>query len=98
MTFIDSTMCRNLSFSSLRLPSPLEISAAFNPETLSNLQDSPRHHPPLNESIIRQEAVKRGMSIFTTISGADAAVSAVESLKKKTLEVKSLQEYTGGIA
>jgi carbamoyl-phosphate synthase large subunit len=54
--------------------------------------------PRLNENIIRQEAVKRGMSIFTTISGADAAVSAMESLKKKPLEVKSLQEYTGGIA
>ncbi|MFW5882808.1 MAG: carbamoyl-phosphate synthase large subunit [Verrucomicrobiota bacterium] len=53
--------------------------------------------PRLNENIIRQEAVKRGMSIFTTISGAEAAVEGIESLNERPLEVRSLQEYSKSI-
>ena len=49
--------------------------------------------PRKDENLIRSEAVKRNVSIMTTLSGARAAVLALQSLEKKPLEVKPLQEY-----
>ncbi len=49
--------------------------------------------PRQNENVIRTEAVRQGLSIFTTMAGARAGVGALYSLRKKEMQVKSLQEY-----
>jgi carbamoyl-phosphate synthase large subunit len=42
---------------------------------------------------IRRAAVEHGVTLITTLAGAQAAVNAVQSLKRGKLEVRSLQEY-----
>jgi len=42
---------------------------------------------------IRRAAVEHRVALITTLAGAQAAVNAVQSLKKGKLEVRSLQEY-----
>jgi carbamoyl-phosphate synthase large subunit len=44
---------------------------------------------------IRRTALEYQVPYFTTIAGARAAVSAIRSLRRSDLEVKSLQEYYG---
>ncbi len=46
-----------------------------------------------DEFHIRREALMKNILVVTTISGASALASAVESLKKNDLLVKPLQEY-----
>ena len=42
---------------------------------------------------IRRSALQYGVPYTTTVSGARAVVNAIESLKKKKINIKSLQEY-----
>ncbi|MGB9715866.1 MAG: hypothetical protein ACPL1G_05625, partial [Thermodesulfovibrionales bacterium] len=42
---------------------------------------------------IRQSALQYKIPFTTTISGAIAAVEAIEVLKKKKINIKSIQEY-----
>lgn len=42
---------------------------------------------------IRTTAIAHGVPLITTVSGAYAVVNGIEALMKKTLQVKSLQEY-----
>ncbi len=49
--------------------------------------------PRQNENVIRAEGVKHRISIMTTLTGAKMALSALQSLNRKQLSVKSLQEY-----
>ncbi|MBM4127069.1 MAG: carbamoyl-phosphate synthase large subunit [Nitrospira sp.] len=42
---------------------------------------------------IRREALQKGLSYYTTMRGATAAVLAIEAMVKKTLSIRSLQEY-----
>ncbi|HKZ57189.1 MAG TPA: carbamoyl phosphate synthase large subunit, partial [Thermodesulfovibrionales bacterium] len=42
---------------------------------------------------IRQSALQYKVPFTTTISGASAAVEAIEILKKKKVNIKSIQEY-----
>ncbi|MGA1205684.1 MAG: carbamoyl-phosphate synthase large subunit [Opitutales bacterium] len=49
--------------------------------------------PRQNENVIRTEAIKHGLPIMTTLSGARAAVSALVSLNKHDLKVLPLQHY-----
>jgi carbamoyl-phosphate synthase large subunit len=42
---------------------------------------------------IRQSAIQYKIPFTTTISGAFAAVKAIETLKKKQVNIKSIQEY-----
>jgi carbamoyl-phosphate synthase large subunit len=49
--------------------------------------------PRQNENIIRTEAVRQGLSIFTTMTGARTAVNALYSLRKHSVSVQSLQTY-----
>jgi carbamoyl-phosphate synthase large subunit len=44
---------------------------------------------------IRRSALQYGVPYTTTVSGARAVVNAIESLKKKKINIKSLQEYHG---
>ncbi len=44
---------------------------------------------------IRQSALQYRVPFTTTISGATAAVNAIEMLKKKRMNIKSIQEYHG---
>lgn len=46
-----------------------------------------------DETIIRSTVVLHNIPLVTTIAGAQATVSAIEALSKKSLSVKSLQEY-----
>ncbi len=46
-----------------------------------------------DDFLIRREALMKNILIVTTISAASALVGAIESLKKKEMTVKSLQEY-----
>ena len=50
--------------------------------------------PRQNENVIRTEAVRQGLSIFTTMTGARMAVNALYAMRKhKLLTVQSLQSY-----
>ncbi|MDX2110805.1 MAG: carbamoyl-phosphate synthase large subunit [Verrucomicrobiota bacterium] len=49
--------------------------------------------PRQNENVIRAEAVKHGISIMTTLTGARMALQALNALTKKPIVVKSIQEY-----
>ncbi|HKJ89784.1 MAG TPA: ATP-grasp domain-containing protein, partial [Oceanipulchritudo sp.] len=49
--------------------------------------------PRQNENVIRSEAIKQGIPIMTTLSGARAAVQALHSLNKHELRVVPLQHY-----
>ena len=42
---------------------------------------------------IRREALHRGIPYFTTMRGAHAAAMGIEAILKKTLSIRSLQEY-----
>lgn len=46
-----------------------------------------------DESKIRSTAILYGVPLVTTVAGAQATVNGIEALKKKSLDVKSLQEY-----
>jgi carbamoyl-phosphate synthase large subunit len=49
--------------------------------------------PRRDEVAIRSTAVAFNIPIVTTVSGAAATVNGIEALKKKTVGVRSLQEY-----
>ena len=42
---------------------------------------------------IRRSALVKGVPYYTTIPGAKAAVSGIDALKKRSIEIRSLQEY-----
>ncbi len=42
---------------------------------------------------IRRSALTKGIPYYTTISGARAAISGIEALQKRSIEIKSIQEY-----
>ncbi len=42
---------------------------------------------------IRRSALTKGIPYYTTISGAKAAVSGIEALQMRSVEIKSIQEY-----
>jgi carbamoyl-phosphate synthase large subunit len=49
--------------------------------------------PRLDEVAIRTQAVAQNIPCITTLSGASAVVNGIESLLKKNISVKSIQEY-----
>ncbi len=49
--------------------------------------------PRQNENVIRTQAIKHSIPILTTLSGARAAVQALQSLNKHDLSVFPLQHY-----
>ena len=46
-----------------------------------------------DEGRIRRVAIGKNIPIITTISGAAAAVSGLEAMNRRGLDVKSLQEH-----
>jgi carbamoyl-phosphate synthase large subunit len=56
--------------------------------------NTPRgRNPKLDEVAIRANAVQYKIPYTTTISGAQAVVNAIESMKRGNLHVKALQDY-----
>jgi carbamoyl-phosphate synthase large subunit len=56
--------------------------------------NTPRgRNPKLDEVAIRANAVSYKIPYTTTISGAQAVVNAIESMKRGNLRVKALQDY-----
>ena len=56
--------------------------------------NTPRGKTPRKDEVkIRSTAVERRIPILTTISGVEASIRAMRSIKTKVLTVKSLQEY-----
>jgi carbamoyl-phosphate synthase large subunit len=49
--------------------------------------------PRQDENSIRSQALLRRVCIITTLSGARAALQGIKALRKKPVEVRSLQEY-----
>lgn len=49
--------------------------------------------PRSDDFEIRRTAIMLGIPYTTTLSGARAVVTAIESVKNKNIMVKSLQEY-----
>jgi carbamoyl-phosphate synthase large subunit len=49
--------------------------------------------PKVDEVAIRSQAVAHNIPIITTLSGAEAVVNGIESLVKKGMSVRSIQEY-----
>jgi len=61
---------------------------------ISLIINTPSGKKPRKDIIsIRAIAVSRNVSLVTTIPGAKATLLAIKTLKEKTLDVKSLQEY-----
>ncbi len=54
--------------------------------------------PRRDENIIRTAAVKQGLCIITTMTGAEAALLGIESQKKKSLSVCPLQTYNADVS
>ena len=58
------------------------------------LINTPRGQMPRqDENIMRAAALKHGVAVATTMTGARAAVDAIEAMARKPLDVRSLQEY-----
>jgi carbamoyl-phosphate synthase large subunit len=58
------------------------------------LINTPRGQMPRqDENIMRAAALKHGVAVATTMTGARAAVDAIEAMARKPLGVRSLQEY-----
>ena len=53
--------------------------------------------PKADEVAIRSQSVAHNIPCITTLSGASAAVNGIESLLKRGISVKSIQEYHQGI-
>jgi carbamoyl-phosphate synthase large subunit len=53
--------------------------------------------PKADEVAIRSQSVAHNIPCITTLSGASAAVNGIESLLKRGITVKSIQEYHQGI-
>ena len=51
-----------------------------------------------DDRTVRRIAMLQGVTAITTLTGADAAVSAIAALEREGLSVKSLQEYHGAVA
>ena len=51
-----------------------------------------------DDRTVRRIAMLQGVPAITTLTGADAAVSAIAALRSAGLTVKSLQEYHGAVA
>jgi carbamoyl-phosphate synthase large subunit len=49
--------------------------------------------PKTDEVAIRSQSVAHNIPCITTLSGAEAVVNGIESLLKKGISVKSIQEY-----
>jgi carbamoyl-phosphate synthase large subunit len=49
--------------------------------------------PRTDEEVIRWKAVEYGIPCITTLSGSQAAINGIESLVRRRLEVRPLQEY-----
>jgi carbamoyl-phosphate synthase large subunit len=61
---------------------------------ISLIINTPRgRNPKLDEVAIRANAVQYKIPYTTTISGAQAVVNAIESMKRGNLRVKALQDY-----
>ncbi len=61
---------------------------------ISLIINTPRgRNPKLDEIAIRANAVQYKIPYTTTISGAQAVVNAIESMKRGNLRVKALQDY-----
>jgi len=50
-------------------------------------------NPKMDEVLIRASAVQYRIPYTTTLSGAQAVVNAIESMKKGTITIKALQDY-----
>jgi len=50
-----------------------------------------------DDRAVRRAAMLQGVPCITTLTGAAAAVSAIEAIRSEGLTVKSLQEYHGKI-
>ncbi len=50
-------------------------------------------NPKADEVAIRSQAVAHSIPIITTLSGAEAVVNGIESLLKRGISVRSIQEY-----
>jgi len=50
-------------------------------------------NPKMDEVLIRASAVQYRIPYTTTLSGAQAVVNAIESMKKGTIKIKALQDY-----
>ena len=53
--------------------------------------------PKADEVAIRSQSVAHNIPCITTLSGASAAVNGIESLLKRGMSAKSIQEYHEGI-
>jgi len=61
---------------------------------ISLIINTPRgRNPKIDEVAIRANAVQYKIPYTTTISGAQAVVNAIESMKRGNLRVKALQDY-----
>jgi carbamoyl-phosphate synthase large subunit len=50
-------------------------------------------NPKMDEVLIRSGAVQYKIPYTTTLSGAQAVVNAIESMRNESLQVKALQDY-----
>jgi len=81
------------SINKVREGSPHVVEAIMNGDIAGIINTPEGRGPNLDSRSIRLSALSTGTPYFTTASAAEAAVQAIEEMKKSGLEVRSLQEF-----
>ena len=72
-------------------PNVVDLMTQGKVELIINTPSS--RSPRKDEVAIRSNAVARGIPLITTVSGASAAVNAIQMLLREEPRVKALQDY-----
>ena len=72
-------------------PNPIDLTINREIDLIINTPSG--KGPKTDEANIRSFAISHDIHVITTIAGAQAAVNAIESMRKRTLEVRAMQDY-----
>ena len=72
-------------------PNPIDL--AINREIDLIINTPSGKGPKTDEANIRSFAISHDIHVITTIAGAQAAVNAIEAIRKRKLEVRAMQDY-----
>ncbi|MDP6958184.1 MAG: ATP-grasp domain-containing protein, partial [Planctomycetota bacterium] len=72
-------------------PNPIDLTINREIDLIINTPSG--KGPKTDEANIRSFAIAHDIHVITTIAGAQAAVNAIESMRKRTLEVRAMQDY-----
>ena len=76
-------------------PNPLDL--VINGDLALIINTPSGKGPKTDEARIRAAAVAHGVTVITTIQGAQMAVNGIAAVKRKAPEVKAIQDYHVGM-